>query len=217
MKFQREKKKQKKIDKEEEEFLDRFRGVEAPILILDERWLRIFPEAYKTSEIKHLEKELREAFKHQARLTSNMEDAERKKKQLMDRIIRFMNVAQVSKSEADKQEKSQEYIKEINVQLNDMEMEYENIPEQIRELNEELLVESLRVCYRRMKENKDQLAEQKQLVIEARELLQERTERHRELRKENEKIFSFMHRVFGSRIIEIFDEFEEIDEIEEDE
>lgn len=217
MKLQREKKNQKKIDREEEEFLNRFRGVEAPILILDERWLRIFPEAYKTPEIKLLERKLREAFKYQARLTSDMEDAEQKKKQLMDRIIRFMNVAQVSESEAKKQEKSQEYIKDINEQLSGMEMEYENMPDRIKELNEELLVESLRVCYRRMKDNKDQLATQKQLVMEARELLQERTERQKELRKENERIFSFMHRVFGSRIIEIFDEFEEIDEIEEDE
>lgn len=217
MKIQKEKKNQKKIDREEEEFLNRFRGVEAPILILDERWLRIFPEEYKTSEIKRLERELREAFKYQARLTSDMEDAEQKKKQLMDRIIRFMNVAQVSESEAKKQEKSQEYIKDINEQLSGMEMEYENMPDRIKELNEELLVESLRVCYRRMKENKDQLAVQKQLVLEARALLQERRETQKELRKENERIFSFMHRVFGSRIIEIFDEFEEIDEIEEDE
>lgn len=217
MKLQREKKKQKKIDREEEEFLDRFRGLEAPILILDERWLRIFPEAYKTPEIKHLEKELREAFKYQAKLTSDMEDAEHKKKQLMDRIIRFMKVAQISESEAKKQEKSQEYIKDINEQLSDMELEYENMPERIKQLNEELLVESLRVCYRRMRENKEQLIMQKQLVQEARELLQERRERQKELRKENESIFSFMHRVFGSRIIEVFDQFEEIDEIEEDE
>lgn len=217
MKLQREKRNQKKIDREEEEFLNRFRGIEAPILILDERWLRIFPEAYKTPEIKRVERELREAFKYQARLTSDMEDAEHKKKQLMDRIIRFMNVAQVSESEAKKQEKSQEYIKDINEQLSGMEMEYENMPDRIKELNEELLVESLRVCYRRMKDNKDQLATQKQLVMEARELLKERTDRQKELRKENERIFSFMHRVFGSRIIEIFDEFEEIDEIEEDE
>ncbi len=217
MRLQREKKNQKRIDREEEEFLNRFRGVEAPILILDERWLRIFPEAYKTPEIKRAEQELREAFKYQARLTSDMENAEHKKKQLMDRIIRFMNVAQINESEAKKQEKSQEYIKDINEQLSGMEIEYENMPERIRELNEELLVESLRVCYRRMKDNKEQLVMQKQLVQEARDLLQERRERQKELRKENESIFSFMHRVFGSRIIEVFDEFEEIDEVEEDE
>lgn len=217
MKIQREKKNQKKIDREEEEFINRFRGLEAPILILDERWLRIFPEVYKTPEIKQLEKKLREAFKYQARLNNDMGNAEQKKKQLLERIIRFMNVAQINENEAKKQEKSQEYIKDINAQLSDMELEYENIPDKIKELNEELLIESLRVCYRRMKENKKQLAEQKQLVEEARDLLQERRERQKELRKENESIFSFMHRVFGSRIIEVFDQFEEIDEIEEDE
>ena len=50
------KKKNEVEDIEEERFLERFRGEDTPILILDERWLRIFPDNYKTSQIKKLEK-----------------------------------------------------------------------------------------------------------------------------------------------------------------
>ena len=45
------KKKQEEQDLEEEQFLERFRGEDIPILILDERWLRIFPDNYKTAQI----------------------------------------------------------------------------------------------------------------------------------------------------------------------
>ena len=43
----RGKKKNEVEDIEEERFLERFRGEDTPILILDERWLRIFPDNYK--------------------------------------------------------------------------------------------------------------------------------------------------------------------------
>ena len=213
--FKGKKKQEKETDWEEEVFLQKFHGVEVPILILDERWLRIFPDNYKTPEMKRLEGELREAFKYQARLTADMEEAESTKKQLMDRIIHFMNAAQVNTQEAQKQEKSQEYIKSINQQLKELEIEYETMPDRIKELNEELLIESLRVCYRRMQENKRERQEQRELVREARELLQSRQERQEELQKENEHIFTFMHRIFGRKILEIFDEFD--DEVEEEE
>lgn len=207
--------KKEEIDQEEEQFLARFREVEAPILILDERWLRIFPDNYKTKEILRLEREMREALKYQARLTENIKDAEDKKKKLMDRIIRFMNAAQVSAEEAKKQEKSQEYIKNINLELEDLELKYEQMPDHIKDLNRQLLIESLRVCYRRMKENKEQLDEQKLLVMEAKKVLEQRQEKRRQLHIENEHIFTFMHKIFGRSIIELFYEFDdEEDELE---
>lgn len=209
------KSKKEEIDQEEERFLERFREVEAPILILDERWLRIFPDNYKTKEILRLEREMREALKYQARLTENIKDAEDKKKKLMDRIIRFMNAAQVSAEEAKKQEKSQEYIKNINLELEDLELKYEQMPDHIKDLNRQLLIESLRVCYRRMKENKEQLDEQKLLVMEAKKVLEQRQEKRRQLHIENEHIFTFMHKIFGRSIIELFYEFDdEEDELE---
>lgn len=207
--------KKEEIDQEEERFLERFREVEAPILILDERWLRIFPDNYKTKEILRLEREMREALKYQARLTENIKDAEDKKKKLMDRIIRFMNAAQVSAEEAKKQKKSQEYIKNINLELEDLELKYEQMPDHIKDLNRQLLIESLRVCYRRMKENKEQLDEQKLLVMEAKKVLEQRQEKRRQLHIENEHIFTFMHKIFGRSIIELFYEFDdEEDELE---
>lgn len=210
--FKGKNKKREEIDEEEEEkFLKRFEDLDIPILILDERWLRIFPEEYKSKEIKRLEKELRQAFQYQAHLTDQIKTSEGKKKQLMDRIIQCMNVAQISENEAKKQQKSQEYIKEINAELTQLESEYEQMPDRIKECNEQLLKESLRICYRRMQENKEQMDEQRQLIQETRDLLQEQLDRKKELQRESDQIFTFMHRIFGRDVVEMFEEFEEIE------
>lgn len=197
---------------EEEEFLTRFQDIEVPLLILDERWLKIFPDNYKTNEMLRLERELREAFLYQAKLNDDIKDAETVKKKLLDRIIQFMGVAQLSKEEARKQEKSQEFIRSLNGRIDELQEQFESMPEQIHELNQQLLIESLRVCYRRMKENKEKLDAQKELVEEARALLNSREARKQELHRENEHIFTFMHRIFGRSIIELFDEFDDLED-----
>ena len=66
-----------------------------------------------------------------------------------------------------------------------------------------------------MKENKEQLDEQKLLVMEAKKVLEQRQEKRRQLHIENEHIFTFMHKIFGRSIIELFYEFDdEEDELE---
>ena len=198
----------------EEQFLSRFRGVEVPVLILDERWHHIFPDNKKSAQVRELEVTLRESFKRQARISEELEKAENTKQKLMQRIINNMRVAQVSEEEAKKQDKSQQMIKEINVEIAELEAEYEEMPQKIKALNEELLIESMRVCYRIMEANKAQLNKQKILVEEAQQLLMERTLVKQSLEKENHQMYTFMHRMFGRNILELFDEFD--DEIEGD-
>ena len=218
MRFKGKKKKKAEADLEvlkEEQFLSRFRGVEVPILILDERWHHIFNDNNKNALVRELEVALRESFKRQARISEELEKAENTKQKLMKRIIDNMRVAQVSAEEAKKQDKSQQMIKEINTEIAELEAEYEDMPQRIKALNEELLIESMRVCYRIMEANKVQLEKQKVLVEEAQQLLMERTLVKQNLEKENHQMYTFMHRMFGRNILELFDEFD--DEIEGDE
>ena len=216
MRFKGKKKAEAEIEAiKEEEFLKRFRGVEVPILILDERWHHIFPDHNKSAQVRELEVALRECFKRQARISEELEKAENTKQKLMKRIIDNMRVAQVSAEEAKKQDKSQQLIKEINIEIAELEADYEEMPQRIKALNEELLIESMRVCYRIMEANKAQLDKQKVLVEEAQQLLMERTLVKQNLEKENHQMYTFMHRMFGRSILELFDEFD--DEIEGDE
>lgn len=210
--FKGRKKQEVQIDSvEEEQFLKRFKGIDVPILILDERWHQIFPNQKKTQVIKELETKLRESFKRQAKLSEELENAENAKQQLMKRILDNMRLAQVSEEEAKKQDKSQQLIKELNVEIAELEAEYQEMPERIRSLNEALLIESMRICYRRMRANREKLAAQNALVEEAKELLRQRIQVKKDLQKQNEQMYLYMHRLFGRRILEKFDDFDEVD------
>ncbi|MBD5087519.1 MAG: hypothetical protein HDT30_01715 [Clostridiales bacterium] len=204
------------IDESEEKFLEHFRGVEIPILTLDERWLTMFPDGQKSKKVLRLEKDLKEAFKYQAKLAEDLKVAESAKKQLMDRIIRNMKIAQISEEEAMLQEKSQEFIRELNERISKMESQYEVMPQKIKDLNEALLMESLRFCYRKMSANRDNIQKQEVLIQEAKKLLEERTAKKKEMQKQNERMYVFVHHLFGRNVLEIFNEFDEYDEDSEE-
>ena len=206
--FKGKKKQEIENNIEEERFLERFRNVDVPILILDERWHVMFSESKKTDAQRTLEKEIKELFKSQAKLSKEIELQEEKKKVFFNNILMHMKLAQISEEEALKQEENQEHIRNINKEIEKLELEFENMPKRIKELNQELLIESLRYCYRRMRENKRVLKEQEELVKEAEKLLEERVSKKQEKEKENEQMYVFMHRLFGRNVLEIFDDFD---------
>lgn len=193
----------------EERFLDKFRGIEVPILILDERWLAIFPDNYKTDKILKLEKMIREGFKEQAKLSKELLEAEEKKKKLMERIIYHMNVAQIDEKEAKKQEKSQMYIEEINEEISILEYEFEQMPQRLKAWNEQLLMESLRICYRKINENRENVKNQNDEIIYAETLLEAAIKEKEKLQKENQRMYTYMHRLFGKKVLEVFEELDE--------
>lgn len=200
------------IDEEEEKFLNRFQNIEAPILFLDERWMTMFPNSEKSKEVQQIEKELKEAFVYQAKLSEDLKVAEETKKKLMDRIIKNMRVAQISEEEAMLQDKSQEFIREINDRITELEMEYEVMPQRIKNLNENLLRESMRYCYRKMKVNQENLQKQDELIKEAKALLEQRKAKKKEMQRQMESMYVFMHRIFGREVLQMladFDDFEE--------
>ena len=197
------------FNEDEERFLNKFRGIDIPILILDERWLAIFPDNYKTERIKELEKKIREGFKEQAKLSSKLQQEEEKKKKLMERIIHHMNVAQVDDAEAAKQEKSQEYIREINEKIEQLEYEFEQMPQQLKAWNEQLLIESLRICYRKINSNREEAKTQNIIIMDAERTLDEAIWEKERLQKENQRMYTYMHRLFGKKVLEVFEELDE--------
>ena len=66
-------------------------GKKLPILVLDERWYKLFPGGVKPEEVKTLEKKCNELLKEQGKLVNEIKDLRRGKKKLMDAIVSGMN------------------------------------------------------------------------------------------------------------------------------
>lgn len=69
-------------------------GKKLPILVLDERWYKLFPGGVKPEEVKTLEKKCNELLKEQGKLVNEIKDLRRGKKKLMDAIVSGMNEAE---------------------------------------------------------------------------------------------------------------------------
>ena len=85
-------------------------GKKLPILVLDERWYKLFPGGVKPEEVKTLEKKCNELLKEQGKLVNEIKDLRRGKKKLMDAIVSGMNEAENDR----KKEKQKKLLIETN-------------------------------------------------------------------------------------------------------
>lgn len=179
-----------------------------PILTLDERWHGLFPDYKKTQKIRDLEKKLNNLVKRQGRLNDDKKEMKKLKHRLMEEIISNMGegVGSAGALKQKKQDKSQKLIREINVKLAQSEDEVNLIPFKIKQANEELLTESLKIWYRELDSNKEQIQALTEWITDAREKLKVNILRKQDMEMENNSIYSYMHTLLGAGVMEALDD-----------
>lgn len=178
-----------------------------PLLILDERYYKLFPDEKKTDRIRALERRLNDLMKGQGKLNTDMEDLRKLKKKLMEEVISNMgeSTRDTAKLQQKKQEKLQEMIIEINEKLADGDAALENRPKEITEANIDLLMECMRVWYRRLDENNSNIMEAELWIEQVRNELRHKLLVKQDLEMENERIYSYMHTLLGRELMEKLD------------
>lgn len=171
-----------------------------PILTLDERWHLLFPEENKTSRIKELEQKVNKLLKQQGKLGADIKDMKKLKKNLMDEIVLHMNATTEKKLNKNKQ-----FIEELNQKLTNSMEELSNIPYEIKEANQELVIESIKICYERLEDNKDEISQIGDWIAKMREELKGKILAKQDLEIENTNIYSYMHDILGPDLMEVFD------------
>ncbi len=185
-----------------------------PILTLDQRWHLLFPEEKKTSTIKKLEKNLNDLLKEQGKLIQEAKEMKKLKHSFMAGIVNNMQESNQEKEEAvrvKKLESSQRYIKEINEKLAAYDDALERIPNDIAKANEQLMLESVRICYAKLHKDRVKIVAMNDWIEKTRTKLKEVLVEKQELEDKNSQIYSYMHDILGPQVIEIFDaDYDEI-------
>lgn len=179
-----------------------------PILTLDQRWHLLFPEDKKTSTIKKLEKRLNDLLKEQGKLIQDAKELKKLKNSFMAGIVSNMQQSNEVKNEAarvKKLESSQKYIKEINEKLAVYDDTLERLPDEIAEVNEQLMLESVQICYAKLHHSKEQIDVMSEWIEKTRTKLKETLVLKQEMEDKNAEIYSYMHDILGPEVIEIFD------------
>ena len=86
----------------EEEFQKALQGKKVPILVLDQKWHRLFAIHGKPEKVTSLESELNALLARQGKLTNELKSLKKLKAQLIDNIVQNMDGAKLLFSTNDK-------------------------------------------------------------------------------------------------------------------
>ena len=205
--MKRNRRQEKELLREEEWLVQVLKNKNIPILILDERWLEIFPEHMQNAEIRSMAAELAKLLKKQGGLSDNLKGLKRYKSQLMQEIVDNMDADETAlgRLKRKKLDKNQKKILEIKETMSAKEQELADMPYQIRELNARLVEESTKVCYERFRANQERLdsldAELAELKTQMRRKLLEK----QDCDAKNEQMYSYLHAILGAKLMERLD------------
>ncbi|MCH5262237.1 MAG: hypothetical protein J1F42_04935 [Lachnospiraceae bacterium] len=183
-------------------------GKKIPILTLDNKWHQLFTQSDYTSEIKQMEHELNNLIKRQGKVIDENKEIKKLKKKLMDEIVVVADELvrdPSSKKLEKKQDECKRLLTECNEKLDANEEEMVELPRQINRLNKKLMLATMDVCYRRLQKSTQELNEIEDWIGNIRRELKKKVIRKQEKEATINKLYSYMHDIFGPEVIELFD------------
>lgn len=188
-------------------FKEALAGKRIPILTLDSKWHQLFTQAKPDRHIKRLEERLNELLKKQGKANTEVKEIRKLKKRLMQEIVENAQEASLENDgrAQKKAEDNKRLIGDCNKKIDAYEDELLALPKEIDEVNMDLMLATMDVCYDRLKENEAEIAEIARWAAQVKEELKEKLVRKQEMEAMNQGLYSYMHDIFGADVINIFD------------
>lgn len=182
-------------------------GKKIPILTLDNKWHKLFTQSEFTPELKGLEKNLNDLLKRQARVNTESRELKKLKKKLMDDVVILADAMKEHPTKKQDKEMSEHrrLIEECNEKMDAYEEEMVELPRQINQINNQLMLITMDVCYRKLQQNTKELSEIEEWIGGIRRELKKKVVRKQEKEAVINKLYSYMHDIFGAEVIELFD------------
>lgn len=191
----------------DEKFKPALVGKKIPILTLDNKWHKLFTQSEFTPELKGLEKNLNDLLKRQAKLTSESKELKKIKKKLMDDVVLLADAMGEHPSKKQDKEMSERkrLIEECNEKMDAYEEELVELPRQINQLNNQLMLITMDICYRKLRQSTEELSEIDEWINGIRRELKKKVVRKKEKEAVIARLYAYMHDIFGAEVIELFD------------
>ena len=174
-----------------------------PVVTLDNKWHKIFSMVEKTPTIKEKEEELNNHLRRQGKLNTESKDIKKIKKKLMDEIVSLMDDGDPSSEK--KVEENKRLIEDCNQKLDAYQEELMDLPALINDINKEIMLETMGLCYEAMHDNEKIIDELGEWVKNIRIELKKNVVKKQEKEIQNAVMYSYMHDVFGADAMDIFD------------
>ena len=192
------------MSRDDEIFREALVGKKIPILTLDNQWHKLFTQTGDNAEIHRLEEQVNDLLKRQGKLNTEIKSLNVYKKQIMNEIVSIMELPDSPAKEKKMTENKQE-IEETNRKLDDYNDELLELPKQIDDANFNLMLATMNVCYKKIKQNVKNIDEINRWIADFRGKLKRQILAKQQMEIYNDELYSYMHSIFGAEVIEMFD------------
>lgn len=177
------------------------------LLILDERWNKLFVNTPRTPQIASCEEKLKELLKEQARLTAEAKEIAANKKKHMARINLLTPAVFEQNDEAAKKEMDfcEKEIKRINARTKKIEELLDDIPDRLKTANLALLESTVKIVYFKIRASSKRVEELEKLVEQTRTKLKEYIDEKESLSQDDTDVYSYFHDLLGGEELERLD------------
>ena len=192
------------MSRDDEIFREALVGKKIPILTLDNQWHKLFTQTGDNAEIHRLEEQVNDLLKRQGKLNTEIKSLNVYKKQIMNEIVSIMELPDSPAKEKKMTENKQE-IEETNRKIDDYNDELLELPKQIDDANFNLMLATMNVCYKKIKQNVKNIDEINKWIADFRGKLKRQILAKQQMEIYNDELYSYMHAIFGAEVIEMFD------------
>jgi len=190
---------------DKEKIREALRGKKIPMLTLDNKWHQLFTQTGSTSEMAYLMNEINQLLTAQSRYNEEIKGLKRVKKRLMEEIVSSMDENQSDTAAQKKRLASKQMIDECNDKMDEIQDKILDLPRDMDETNIKLMIATMELCQQRINDNRETIEEIRVWVDKTRVELKKRLLKKQEAELMNKLMYSYMHDIFGSEIIEILD------------
>lgn len=195
------------MSKSDEKFEEALKSKRIPILTIDKKFHDLLDVLNASSIMNDKVNELNDLLKIQGQANNDIKSIKKIKMQLMQEIVDNTD-SNSGLSQAEKDKKAADnsrLIEECNEKIAECEDKLLDIPKQIDTVNRELMLELMDYCYDTMKSNERNIDEIAKWITKVRIELKKQLVHKIDMETSNQKIYEYMHDIFGSEVIDVFD------------
>lgn len=191
----------------EQAFLGALKGAKVPILVLDQKWHRLFAVSGKPKEIIENEASLKLLLAEQGKLTSELKEYKKVKNNLMQGIVQNMEGVEHDKhvEEAKNLNDNKRLMEESKQKIEVIEDRLMELPVQIKAINDKLMLDTMSFCYEKLRTNASEIEEISTWITEMRIELKKNLIRKQNREINNREIYVYMNDIFGKDVMNLFD------------
>ncbi len=193
---------------DEATFQEALKGVHVPILVLDQKWHRLFAISGKPENVKGLEVEVNELLALQGKLNEELKTLKKVKANLMSNIMENMSGAEhtdQSTNEVKNLDDDKRLMEETNAKIDEDTDALLDAKEQLVEKNNALMMATMRFTYDKLRLNSDEIRQIAEWIADVRVKLKKNIIKKQNREINNKEIYGYMHDIFGKEVVELFD------------